>query len=126
MAELKSSNPYDHLLVRTEEPENVKIQLAQVKTHEIFEEGNCRVRVFTANPQPHRFYVGCEICIPDIDVKVYSPVTDCAKIGFATTEQNAMLFMLGRIVANYGDKINEHIAHFLKQAIFNHRQRTLF
>ena len=126
MAELKSKNPYDDLLIRTEKPDSVEVSWEQVKTHEIFEEGNYRVRVFTANPKPHRFYVGCEICIPEIDVNVYSPVTDCAKIGFATTEQNAMLFMLGRIVANYGDKINEHIAHYLKQAIFNHRQRTLF
>ena len=124
MTELKTVNPYDHLLVRTEEA--VEVQIKDFKTIQIFDDIKDRIRIFVGNPTPHRFYVGCHIIVPDINLYVYSPITDCMKIGFATTEQNAVLFMLGRIVTNYGEKLPAHIAQSVKQAIFDNRQRSLF
>jgi hypothetical protein len=126
MAETKSTNPYDHLLTRVENPIMEEVPWELVKTIEIFEEGNERIRVFTANPISFRWFVGCEICVPEIGDRIYSSVNDCAKVGYATSEQDAILFMLGRIIANFGDKLPEHVAHSVKQAIFNYRQRTLF
>ena len=118
------TNPYDHLLNRTEEGADIKIE--DVKTIRVHEDDKERIHIFLANPAPFRYYVGCEISIPGVIERCYNTVNDCAKMGFATSKQNAMLYMLGRIMANFGEKLPEHIAHEVKQAIFDNRQRSLF
>ena len=124
MAELKSKNPYDHFLIRTEE--QVEVQVKDFKTVTVFEDEHSRILLFVANPAPFRFYVGYEIRVPEVKLNFYKPVAEMALMGHSTTEQYALLYALGRIVANYGEKLPSYIAQSVKQAIFNHRQRTLF
>ena len=124
MAELKSTNPYDHLLIRTEEA--AEVQVKDFKTVSVFEDDHNRIRVFVANPKPHRFYVGYEIRVQEAQINFYKPIAEMALMGHSTTDQYALLYALGRIVTNYGEKLPEDIAHSVKQAIFNYRQRSLF
>ena len=124
MAETKSMNPYDDLLIRTDEA--VKVQVRDFKTISVYDDEHSRIRLFVANPAPFRFYVGYEISVPEALLNFYKPITEMALMGYSTTEQYALLYALGRIIANYGDKLPEHIAQSVKQAIFNHRQRSLF
>ena len=124
MAETKSSNPYDHLLIRTEE--DVEVQVKDFVTVSVFDEDNNRLRLFVANPAPFRFYVGYEIRVPEAQLNFYKPISEMALLGHSTSQQYAVLYALGRIVANYGEKLPEPIAKEVKQAIFNYRQRSLF
>ena len=124
MAESKSANPYDDLLIRTDEP--AEIQVKVVKTVPVFDDEHSRIRLFVANPAPFRFYVGYEISVPEAQLNFYKPVAEMIPMGHSTTEQYALLYALGRIMANYGEKLPEYVARSVKQAIFNHRQRSLF
>jgi len=48
------------------------------------------------------------------------------KVGYSTTEQYALLYILGRVLANYETAMPEAMAHSVKKALFDYRQRSLF
>lgn len=119
------TNLYDDLLIRIEE-EEPGIQIKDFKTITAHEDGDERIRIFVANPKPFRFFVGYEINVPSLALYLYAPVQNFAKFGYSISEQNAVLYALGRILANYGHKLSETINHDIKAAIFQHRQLSLF
>lgn len=120
----ESTNPYDHLLIRTEEA--VEVQIKDFVTVSVYDDETSRIRLLVANPAPFRFYVGYEIRVPEAQLNFYKPISEMALIGHSTSQQYALLYALGRIVANYGDKLPQYIAKEVKRAIFNYRQRSLF
>lgn len=124
MTQTKTANPYDHFLIRTETPD--EIQVKDFKTITVSDDGENRIKLFVANTSPFRFYVGYEIHVKDLDLNIYQAITETAKVGYSTYEQEAILYALGRITANYGEKLPEHIAHDVKQAMFDHRQMSIF
>ena len=119
------TNLYDDLLIRVEEADP-GIQIKDFKTITAHEDGDERVRIFVANPKPFRFYCGYEINVPTLSLYLYAPVQNCVKFGYSLSEQNAVLYALGRILANYGHRLSETINHDIKAAIFQHRQLSIF
>lgn len=117
-------NPYDSLLIRTEEAEEVQIK--DYKTVTAHEDGDERIRVFVANPKPFRFYVGYEINVPDLQLYLFCPVQNYVKYGYATSERGAVLYALGRILANFSSRLPQTIVYNINKAIFQHRQLSLF
>lgn len=120
----ESTNPYDHLLIRTEEA--VEVQVKDFVTVSVYDDESSRIRLLIANPAPFRFYVGYEIRVPEAQLNFYKPISEMAIMGHSTSQQYAVLYALGRIIANYGNRLPEYIAKEVKQAIFNYRQRSLF
>ncbi len=119
------TNLYDDLLIRIEE-EEPGIQIKDFKTITAHEDGDERIRIFVANPKPFRFFVGYEINVPSLALYLYTPVQNCVKFGYSISEQNAVLYALGRILANYGNALSETINHNIKSVIFKYRQLSLF
>lgn len=117
-------NQYDDLLIRSEEKEEILIK--DFKTISVFDEGDDRLRVFVANPCPFRFYTGLEMTIKEKNFHIYYPPQNSVKVGYSTTEQYALLYILGRVLANYEAAMPEAMAHSVKKALFDYRQRSLF
>ena len=76
--------------------------------------------------QSQRTRMATKINVPSQELYLYAPVQNYAKFGYSISEQNAVLYALGRILANYGHELSETINHNIKSAIFNYRQLSLF
>ena len=120
----ENKNQYDHLLIREET--NGRFQVKDFKTVKIYEEGNDRLHIYVANPAPFRFYTGMELTVPELKFKLYYPPQNMVKVGHSVTEQNAMLYILGRILANYGHALPAPLVQRIKEEMFNQRQMSLF
>ena len=67
MEELKSKNPYDDLLTRSEEAVPGNPKEWKTATHKIWEDdadARWRIRIIIANPVPFKFFIGFDIETP--------------------------------------------------------------
>lgn len=125
MKQEKLTNPYDDLLVRTDEkPAGDRTQWKTV-TRKIWEDdtdSRWRIRIVIANPAPFRFYVGYDVATPQGGFFV-NPGEEC---DYAINERNAILYALGRLLANRIDIFNDEQQRTIRQAIMDNRQLSLF
>ena len=123
MAELKSKNPYDDLLTRSEEAVPGNPKEWKTVTHKVWEDaadGRWRIRIIIANPEPFKFFIGYDIETPSGGIYLVPG----KEKNYATNERHAMLYALGRIQANLD--LTQEQEHAVKKEIFNQRQLTLF
>lgn len=123
MAELKSINPYDHLLIRTDEAVPGNPKEWKTVTHKIWDDDSdsrWRIRIITANPAPFKFFVGFDIETPTGGIYL----APGKEKGYANNERHAMLYALGRIQVNLD--LTQEQEHAVKEEIFKQRQLTLF
>lgn len=125
MKQAIQKNPYDDLLVRTDEkPAGDRTQWKTV-TRKIWEDDSdnrWRVRIIIANPAPFKFYVGYDVMTQQGGFFVNPGV----EYNYAVNERNAILYALGRLLANCIDIFNDEQQRTIRQAIMDNRQLSLF
>lgn len=123
MADLKSKNPYDDLLIRSEEPVPGDPKEWKTVTKKVWEddtEKRWRIRIIIANPVPFKFFIGFNIETSSGGIYL----APGKEKGYANSERHAMLYALGRIQVNLD--LTQEQEHAVKEEIFEQRQLSLF
>ena len=123
MADLKSKNPYDDLLIRSEEPVPGDPKEWKTVTKKVWEddtEKRWRIRIIIANPVPFKFFIGYDIETPSGGIYL----APGKEKGYTNSERHAMLYALGRIQVNLD--LTQEQENAVKEEIFKQRQLTLF